>query len=288
MSQHRITSTEVIDRLDSLKNLPTFSGLLGEYDALMASPKGSHLKNVVTLLHADPRISTGLLKSANSARFNPGSKQVTDLGEAISLMGNNDVRMLIVTWNFYTMFRQTTELDQAAYLSHSMVAGFIGKRLAPLCKIDADQGFSMGLLHDLGVYLLALYAPETVAELRETTQGKAGRHESAEKKLFATTHAHVGARMVNRWQQPKSVVMGILGHQNPALVPREFQAAARLTALAQAGAFYLGYGNGLIEDAPDLLTDTTKGFLKRLGISEETFVDASHQALQEAKDTGLL
>jgi putative nucleotidyltransferase with HDIG domain len=274
--------------LDHLKNLPTFSGLLAEYDALMASAKGSHLKHVVALLRTDPRISTGLLKSANSARFNPGSKQVTDLADAISLMGNNDVRLLIVTWNFYTMFGSPTALDQEAYLTHSMVSAFIAKALGPHCRVDEDQAFSMGLFHDLGVYLLALYSPEGIQAVRETSQGKAGRQIAAEKDQFATTHAHVSARMVNRWQLPKPVVMGILGHHNPALVPREFQAPARLTALAQAGAFYLGYENGLVGEQPGVLTETSQGLLKRLKLSESGFQEMAEAALQEAQDTGLL
>ena len=286
MSQYAITSTEVIDRLDVLKNLPTFSGLLTEYDRLLA--KGAHIAEIVTLLRSDPRISTGLIKSANSARFNPGSKTIQDLGEAIALMGNRDIRLLIVTWNFYNLFHQKSPIQETAYLQHSIVAAILAKNLAHTAEMTENDAFNMGLCHEIGVYLLALYAPEAIESIQKATAGMASRLTASEHSVFQLTHAHVGARIAHKWQQPKSVIMGILGHHNPALVKRPYQPGARLCAVAQAGAFYCGYDNGLVGDTPGKVSDGTMRLLERLKLTQSQYTQACQQAQQEAIDTGLL
>ncbi|BBP42996.1 HDOD domain-containing protein [Thiosulfativibrio zosterae] len=284
---YKITSAQMIDALGDLKRLPSFSNILSEFDRLVLKPEGAHIEEVVELVMMDPRLSAGILQVVNSARYSPGF-MISDVSQAVARLGVTDIRVMIVALNFRDLLGDAQGINKNAFLQHGLVSAFIARKLAPKFHVDPYDAFMMGLLHEVGLYMMALYHPEGFKELSDMSMYKLTRLLGAEKAVFGVLHPAVGAQLIRKWHFSKLIVMGVLGHHSPVKVDREYQNAAYMTQLAEAGAFYLGYYNGLVTTEKSVLTDSMQAILKRTGLNEDEFVDLLASALREAQETGFV
>lgn len=287
MSEYRFSSAEVVDELAELKRLPSFSDILVRYDALINHPKGAHISEVVELISLDPRMAAGILNVVNSARYSSGFV-IEDLSQAIARLGVSDIRVMMVALNFKSMVYESVAIDKEAFLSHGLVSAFVAKQLASKFKIEAESAFMMGLLHEVGLYILATFHHDAFIKMKAQTMGKQTRLIATEREVYGVDHASVSARMIQHWHFSKEVVMGVLGHHAPIRLDREYQKFGYLTQLAEKGANYLGYYNGLVTQEPNCLSDTAKAALNRIDLSEEAYIQALQAAQVEAQQTGFI
>uniref|UniRef100_Q31F12 Putative signal transduction protein n=1 Tax=Hydrogenovibrio crunogenus (strain DSM 25203 / XCL-2) TaxID=317025 RepID=Q31F12_HYDCU len=287
VSKYKVTSADVIDALAEVKRLPTFSKILTEFDRLVGQPEGTHVDEVADLLKSDPRMMAGVIKTANSAKYAPSGKRVTEVAKAVYLLGVKDVRIMIVALSFLDMCQSKVSLNETDFLKHSMVSAFIAQSLAPYFKVNEYDAFLMGLLHDIGVFLLATYSTEGIKEVEKVSLGRATHLVSAERSVFGLSHSSVGARIIQNWELPQSIVMGVLGHNSPERIERVFQKNAYLTLLSEAGAFYLGLSNGLVASEAGVLGERSLAILKRIDLPEADFKLMIEGALEDATQIGL-
>lgn len=287
VSKYKVTSADVIDALAEVKRLPTFSKILTEFDRLVGQPAGTHVDEVAGLLKSDPRMMAGVIKTANSAKYAPSGKRVTEVAKAVYLLGVKDVRIMIVALSFLDMCQSKVSLNETDFLKHSMVSAFIAQSLAPYFKVNEYDAFLMGLLHDIGVFLLATYSTEGIKEVEKASLGRATHLVSAERSIFGLSHSSVGARIIQNWELPQSIVMGVLGHNSPERIERVFQNNAYLTLLSEAGAFYLGLSNGLVASEAGVLGERSLAILKRIDLPEADFKLMIEGALEDATQIGL-
>lgn len=285
--QYKVTSAEVIDALAEIKRLPSFSKTLTEFDRLVNQPAGTHVDEVADLLKSDPRMMAGVIKTANSAKYAPSGKKVTEVAKAVYLLGVKDVRIMIVALSFLDMCQDKVPLNETDFLKHAVVSGFIAQTLAPYFKVNEYEAFLMGLLHDIGVFILATYSEAGIQAVEKASLGRATHLVSAERSVFGVSHASVGARIIQNWELPTSVVMGVLGHNSPERIERAFQKNAYLTMLSEAGAFCLGLSNGLVASEAGILGERSLAILKRVDLPEAEFKAMIDAALENASQTGL-
>lgn len=286
-SIYKITSSKMVDALADLKRLPSFSAILSAFDRLIDKPEGPHIDEVVALVIMDPRLSAGILQVVNSARYSPGF-DITDVPQAVQRLGVKDIRVIIVTLNFRNLLGQAKGIDKNAFLQHGLVSAFIARRLSGHFQVDPYDAFMMGLLHEIGLYMMALYHEEGFKELVNLTMNKLTRLLGAEKTIFGVIHPSVGARLLSKWHFSPQVIMGVLGHHSPVSLHQGFQNVAYLTQLSEIGAFYLGYSNGLVASEPCVMAESMRAILKRNGLPEDEFVELLNSALKEAQQTGFV
>jgi len=286
--QFKVTSAEVIDALVDLKRLPSFSNTLAEFDRLANQSNGAHVEEVTRLLQSDPRMMAGVIRTANTARYARGGRKVTQLSEAVGLLGVKDVRATIMALSFLDVFSEGVEMETNVFLKHSMVSGFIAKHLASYFAIPEYEAFLMGLFHEIGIYILATYSKEGFALVKEKSNQRLKYYVTAERDVFGVTHSSVGARIISHWHMPERVIRGVLGHHSPARIEVAYQPAAYLTYLAESGAVYLGLFNGVAEAASDEINASTQRALQKQGIDESTFLQAIAKGYEEAESVGLI
>ena len=291
MEQHlpnyKVTSAEVIDALAEVKRLPSFSKILTEFDRLVSQPEGTHVDEVADLLKSDPRMMAGVIKTANSAKYAPSGKRVTEVAKALYLLGIKDVRIMIVALSFLDICQSKVSLNEAEFLKHSMISAFIAQSLAPYFNVNEYEAFLMGLLHDIGVFILATYSEAGIKEVEKVSLGRATHLVSAERNIFGVSHASVGARIIQNWELPQTIVMGVLGHNSPERIERAFQKNAYLTLLSEAGAFYLGLPNGLVASEAGMLGERSLAVLKKVDLPEADFKLMVDEAQENATQIGL-
>jgi hypothetical protein len=87
----------------------------------------------------------------------------------------------------------------------------------------------IGLLHDVGRLVLAANLPENFERAHRLALEKQIVHWEAEREVFGTTHAEVGAYLLGLWGLPETIVEAVAYHHTPARCPHP--GSAMFTAL---------------------------------------------------------
>jgi HD-like signal output (HDOD) protein len=97
-----------------------------------------------------------------------------------------------------------------------------------------DNTVTASLLHDIGILVLARYAP-TKLTMAENAAARAGVHRAvAEQAMFNCTHADVGACMLALWGLPAELTRAVAHHHQPDRDPQRGPTPAMIIHVARA------------------------------------------------------
>jgi HD-like signal output (HDOD) protein len=226
-----------------LKGIPSLPSIYGRIRALLGQDDPS-MPALVALVQSDLGIASKLLKLVNSAYFSL-ERKVTDLGQAISMLGLETVKTVVLVRGAMEALKALNPagLDMGALWRHSQgvangarsIAAGEGQRPAVM-----EDAYSLGLLHDIGRVILALDPSADYA--RAMADG--GGLVAAERRLYGTDHPHVGAQVLTLWGLPPEFCRRIREHHAPALPAAGFPTGLALYA-----------ADGFLEGALDLVQD---------------------------------
>lgn len=282
MSQ--ITTKQLVDALAEVKRLPHMPEALLRLNTLLSDPAGVHVDRVAEVIMQDLRLTTGLLKAVNASKYQMG-REVTTLPEAIARLGVNDLRVLALAINYSEAFKPDPMLDRDVFLQHGLLAAHIGSGLAKHSglKMNPYYGFMIGLMHEIGQYMLLQSELVDYKSVLEASNHKVSALVTLENKMLGFSHANIGARLLKTWGFPKDVYMGVLGHHSPHLLEAEFQRPAYVGFLAEVGALSVKGQNGLVRSDNDKLSATTLRVLVRFNLSQEAFLAIIEKAQEQLK-----
>lgn len=175
----------------------------------------------------DPALSAHVLKVVNSP-FYGVTGQVSSLPEAVMVLGFSSVRSLALAASLTNGFpmRAHSGADPRRLWRHSFCCALCAQALAPLARIDAEAAFTAGLLHDIGRIALLAAFPERFAAVLEARRQQGLDFDAAEQAVLGFSHATFGARLLERWRLPASLVYAVEFHHQPDAEP-----TSRLTDL---------------------------------------------------------
>lgn len=120
-------------------------------------------RKISQAVNTDPSIAAKLIKAANSPLFR-GTKEFETSAQAIVRLGMQTTKQLVTTFTVKELFKASTPLLKQRMDSlwqHSMeiaaICYVLGKNVRGL---DPDQGLLAGLLHDIGVVPILMYADQ--------------------------------------------------------------------------------------------------------------------------------
>lgn len=176
----------------------------------------------------DVSISTLLLHWANSALF--GQRfQVDTIKKAIIVLGTDIVENLIlseaVNRTIAGSLPDIKGFDFNKFKKHSMATAIIARLLVKSVYssnyVKHDRAFIAGLLHDTGKLAAATFFPERFEEAIALAIRSRCPLSAAEKRLYATHHAEIGAFLAEWWALPPFIVNAISWHHQPRSTPVE-------------------------------------------------------------------
>lgn len=166
--------------------------------------------SVASVVSHDHGLAARVLALANSSQFGL-SRRVTELPQAITLVGNAMVQTLAIA-------SAAAVLDRAGVVSdaqvHAVRVATAARILAPAVGVRSSDAFAAGLLHDVGELLLLQERPTEYAAMYGgfTTHADQLR---AEKEAFGTDHALVGAEHLLDWRVPDVIADAVADHHDP-------------------------------------------------------------------------
>ena len=167
------------------------------------------LKELVECLKLDACLGARLLHLANSP-FYGISRKVVSVGEAVIVLGLKQTRALVqvevmrstlsaFTWNIVPL--QTFWHQSLAMAAHTQV---LARRLG----LPESHAFTAGLVHNLGMLVLAQHNPTEYSELMVKQLG-GQQLAMVERTLFKMDHGLVGAELLRTWNLPDQLCLAI-------------------------------------------------------------------------------
>lgn len=253
--------TEIDDCLSRLGEMRALSPSVAHLMKLTARSSAS-ADQVVEAVKMDHAVAVKVLKLANSSVFTRG-EPVDSIKKAVLRIGTTEIRQVVL--NIAVIDRFTNPeldklLDCRQFWEHSIACGVIAADLArSFNRKDADQAFTLGLLHDVGRMILAEQLGDRYAHVMRTARELNLPLEQVEKRLLGVSHADIMERVLTRWNFPGRLASPIVHHHLSAgmirkVAPRElFECGMLALANALAQALMLGTSGTLtISPATDL------------------------------------
>ncbi len=205
--------------VSQVRTLPSLPHLYLKIVEEVQSPDAS-LQRVGEIIAQDIGMTAKVLQLVNSAFFGL-RRHITQPGQAVSLLGLETVKALVLSVKLFTSFDQTvmTRAHLTALWEHSLRAALLAKQVLSATAADrkhVDYAFMGGLLHDAGKLVLAT---DLAAQYREALALAAAENLSepeAERRVFNATHGEVGAYLLGLWGLPDPIVEAVAFHHHPA------------------------------------------------------------------------
>jgi HD-like signal output (HDOD) protein/ActR/RegA family two-component response regulator len=178
------------------------------------------VERIAEIVKTDPAMTAKMLQLVNSAFFG-FARQVANAEEAVMLLGTGRIRSLALTLHLFSVFdfdpKDGFSIEQI--WNHSLRVAQMAERIArqeEANEVVVDQAFTAGLLHDLGMLMLANDAQFNYTE----TLGRARREnrllEDLEREVYQGSHAEIGAALLDLWSLPLGLVEAVLWHSAPS------------------------------------------------------------------------
>lgn len=194
------------------RDVPTIPVLLLRILRVVDGERAS-AKDLVDLMQRDQALAGRVLRLANSGFF-ACAREVSTLSRAVMLLGFSTVKNLALGIKIWETLAQRGGPGIAALWEHSALVGAAARLIAQRTrKVDPEEVFTAGLLHDIGKVVLrirfaAMY-DRVVATSNATTVLE------RERDAFGVDHAQAGSWLAESWQLPVGLVEAAAQHHEP-------------------------------------------------------------------------
>lgn len=243
------------DLVVSIKDLPSPPSIYLKLAELIQRDAWN-AREVAGLIGADPALASRLLRLANSP-FYAMPRTVSDLDEAVVLLGQSEIRTLVLATAVLERFKGIPAglVGTESLRRRSLYSSLSSAHLAVAAGFGTGRSelFLSGLVFDIGSLVICLQLPEAV---QEAWHGGRIPYEdggpSIECAVTGSNLALVAGELLDRWRLPASVVEAVRW----ARIPREAQHYRQRAALVHLGSrLSAPLARGLHQAAAELVLD---------------------------------
>lgn len=219
----------------SLKSVPCLPSVYTKLVAELQSPDAS-IKAIGAIVAQDLGMTTKILQLVNSAFFGL-ARTMTDPAEAAAMLGVETIKALVLTFGVLSQFQTTPAvIAPEALMARSLEVARLARDIARLeqaQKTDVDAAFLGGILHDIGLLVVAANLPDTFNEVIDHARKNQVPFSVAERAVMGASHAEIGGYLLALWGIPDLVVEAVSFHHTPQLgVHAGFQPVTAVHAAA--------------------------------------------------------
>lgn len=226
----RAPAVAKLDPMDVVQlevRLPPLPAVMLELQDVLRRPNFS-ADDVSKVIAKDPGLTVWLLKLVNSPYYG-FTARVSTISRAVALVGTKQIQSLAISGalNSLAVLLPKGLISMEMFWRHSLAVGIASQELWRLSgRLESEQLFVSGILHDCGKLALAYAAPQAVAFLAQNYSVHSEPTHCMEKKLLDFDHARLGGMLLHRWNMPLSLVITVLRHHQVEEPTRYPEAAA--------------------------------------------------------------
>jgi HD-like signal output (HDOD) protein len=216
-------------------------------------------------------MSAKLLQLVNSAFFGI-DQRISSIERTVTLLGFVRIKALVLTEQIFRTFpppHDLPELTMDRLWRHALRIAEMGRSISRLEKQTGDrpdQAFMAGLLHDIGLLVLASHQGQALEEMCCQAKASGQPLHALEKERWGVCHADVGAFLLQLWGLPPRIVEAVKAHHTPMDVA--YNGICALTAVHVADALEGEVQRTRIPPGDDLFAGyLDQAYLERTGLA---------------------
>ena len=187
--------------------------LVMEVIRIANDPRSSAIE-LQAAVERDPSLAARLLRTANSAAYSL-RRRVSTVREAISYVGFNEVKNLVVTASMAGVFKHDTTVgsySRRGLWRHLVSVAAASRFVASRCGIRGfEEAYIAGLLHDFGIILMDQFLHNAFNDIvRVVATGKPLCE--SERQRLGFDHTQLGERVAGHWRLSASATTAIRYH----------------------------------------------------------------------------
>jgi HD-like signal output (HDOD) protein len=177
----------------------------------IADDSDSSADDLGAVVAADPGLTARIMRMANSAYYGL-SGRVRSCAFAVTVLGFSTVRSLAAAMAAGAL-EDGLQLPAGFWL-HSATVATAASIVAPRVGARHAEAFSLGLLHDLGRFLLYRTDPDGYTALGESIGSEGIELLQAERLGYGLDHADAAGRVLKAWRFPDDFAQSLAGHHD--------------------------------------------------------------------------
>ena len=175
----------------------------------MTADVNCEVADVIGVIKRDQSLTGHLLRIANSARYNTGVT-VTSIQQTVARLGLLTIRQIVVMISCQCRVFDVPgfEADVRRSFQRSLTAAAVAQEVARVRRLNVEEAFLCGLLHDVGRPVL----------LQALLDSRRGGLVCSDDELLAAAETHrveFAGRLVTSWELPARVAEVIRHQQTP-------------------------------------------------------------------------
>ncbi len=216
------------DLLDGRFQLVTPPELYLRIDELVTSP-GASADDIAGVIAQDPALTARLLRIANSPLYGL-TTPVETIGRAIAVIGNWELLDLVLSTSIVSAFAslRTGRFDLPAFWRHSVYTATTARLLARCGHVQHERLFVAGLLHDIGLLILAQRFPERAGDWMSSGPGHGIELARLESETLGFDHGLLARTMLAQWRLGEAILETVACHHDAGRATAEPGLAAIL------------------------------------------------------------
>ncbi len=184
----------------------------------MAEDSRFSAQDLAGTIRTDQALTLRILRLGNSPAFGL-PRRITSLREAIVLLGFREVRSLalgacVVDATAHGRIEDAM-LDYEVFWVNSLVVAYFGQVLAEAEGLDGDDGFTAGVVHNVGRLALAQHRPQWLRDAVVLARSEGLTIHDAEVQVLGFSDAEVGGAVARAWSFPQQLVDAVEHHAWP-------------------------------------------------------------------------
>lgn len=194
-----------------IEKLRTSAGVAQRVLRLVDSPD-FNVHQVVCLLETDPALAAQILRLVNSSYFGLPRK-VASLHQAVCLLGVHTLRLTLLNHGvLQCLARNLPAPRREDFLRNSLTVATVAEKLVHRQGLgNPDEAYCAGLIVDVGALAFAQVAAEQYEPLF-MSHSISPALAAAEQDCFGFDHAALGAKLLQQWKLPESIVTAVARH----------------------------------------------------------------------------
>lgn len=198
----------MIDRIDRLHTSPTIASRVLQ----LLQNEDFDIHDLVSCLEADPALAASVLRLVNSSYFGL-AQSVSSLQQAVTFLGIRSLRLSVLGFGLVSQLATgvAAEVYQDFWRRSLTMAAAASRLAMRRCRIRGDEAYSVGLLADVGVLVLAQSHTGAYTRLYRRVAHTPLLVDS-ERELYGFDHGQLGGRLLARWNMPDELVEAVECH----------------------------------------------------------------------------